>query len=284
MTDRIQVPTRLLVHALVRADGTVDAGELYRVAETIGMSEQQVRLCVKRLVAEGRFRHEGRGRKAVLHASADTQRELAPNLDFLHHAYRQDTGLEPWDGRWHLAAFAVPESARPARDALRDTLLRLGGAALQGGLYVCANPWEPYLVAAASELGVPDSLTLLTSTDLRRGEVSDPVELARELWPQEELAEGYRRLSRVAEVRLARLGGGPSPDERLVIAVELAAELSRVMEPDPLLPPELLPQPWPGAQARDLFARCWTALGEETPSILFRQYAGISFPPAVPPR
>ncbi|MGW0522196.1 PaaX family transcriptional regulator C-terminal domain-containing protein [Crossiella sp. NPDC003009] len=275
MTDRIQVPTRLLVHALVRADGTVDAGELYRVAETIGMSEQQVRLCVKRLVTEGRFGHEGRGRKAVLHASADTLRELAPNLDFLHHAYRQDTGLEPWDGRWHLAAFAVPESARPARDALRDTLLRLGGAALQGGLYVCANPWEPYLVEAASELGVPDSLTLLTSTDLRRGEISDPVELARELWPQEELAEGYRRLSRIAETRLARLSGAPSADERLVIAVELAAELSRVMDPDPLLPPELLPQPWPGVQARDLFAHCWTALGEETSSVLFRQYAEL---------
>ncbi|MGO1051108.1 PaaX family transcriptional regulator C-terminal domain-containing protein [Crossiella sp. CA198] len=282
----MQVTTRLLVHALIRVDGTVDADELYRVAELFGMTEQQVRLCVKRLVGEGRFTHQGRGRKAVLHAGADTLRELAPELDFLRLAYRQDAGLEPWDGRWHLAAFAVPESARPARDALREQLLRLGGAPLQGGLYVCANAWEPYLLAAAAELGVPDSLTLCTTTDLRRGEISDPVELAAALWPRQEIAEGYRALSRIAEPRLARLTGTTalSPDELLVIAIELAAELTRVLEPDPLLPPELLPRPWPGAQARELFARCWTALREGeaggTPPILFRTYAGASFPPA----
>ncbi|MBB4675451.1 phenylacetic acid degradation operon negative regulatory protein [Crossiella cryophila] len=281
--------TRLLVHALIRVDGTVGADELYRVAELFGMSEQQVRLCVKRLVTEGRFTHEGRGRKAVLHAAADTLRELAPELDFLQLAYRQDTGLAPWDGRWHLAAFAVPESARPARDALRECLRHLGGAPLQGGLYVCANAWEPYLREAAAELGVPDALTLCTTTDLCRGGLTDPVELAAALWPQEEIAEGYRVLSRIAEPRLARLTGTTalSPDELLVIAIELAAELTRVMEPDPLLPLELLPRPWPGTRARELFARCWTALREGeaggTPPILFRRYAGASFPPAGPP-
>ncbi|MEU3506545.1 PaaX family transcriptional regulator C-terminal domain-containing protein [Streptomyces longwoodensis] len=28
------------------------------------------------------------------------------------------------------------------------------------------------------------------------------------------------------------------------------------MDPDPLLPPDLLPQPWPGARARRLTADC----------------------------
>ncbi|MEV8398370.1 PaaX family transcriptional regulator C-terminal domain-containing protein [Streptomyces niveus] len=31
------------------------------------------------------------------------------------------------------------------------------------------------------------------------------------------------------------------------------------MEPDPLPPPELLPQPWPGTHARELFAQCSSA-------------------------
>ncbi|WP_240801914.1 PaaX family transcriptional regulator C-terminal domain-containing protein [Streptomyces sp. A1136] len=52
------------------------------------------------------------------------------------------------------------------------------------------------------------------------------------------------------------------------------------MEPDPLLPPQLLPQPWPGAQARELIARCRAALheregGEDRP-VLFRRYADIT--------
>ncbi|WP_326674931.1 hypothetical protein [Streptomyces sp. NBC_01237] len=35
----------------------------------------------------------------------------------------------------------MPESTRTVRDALRETLVHLGGAPLQGGLYVRANPW-----------------------------------------------------------------------------------------------------------------------------------------------
>ncbi|MEU1938122.1 PaaX family transcriptional regulator C-terminal domain-containing protein [Streptomyces coeruleorubidus] len=282
MTDHVEIPTRMLVHALIREDGTVSADELYTVAATLGMSDQQVRLCVKRLVAESRFTHEGRGRKAVLHATEATTRSLAPNADFLRHAFRQDTGLAPWDGVWHLAAFAVPESARTARDALRETLVHLGGAPLQGGLYVCANAWEPYVEDAAHRLGAHSALTLLSTTDLRRGDTREPAELARHLWPLQEIANRYHHLSRIAQPRLDRLTGsaGLSPSELLTIAVELAAELTRAMEPDPLLPPQLLPQPWPGTQARELIARCWAALpehdhGEARPT-LFRLYADIT--------
>ncbi|MEZ3179099.1 transcriptional regulator [Streptomyces pimonensis] len=280
--DHIEVPTRMLVHALIREDGTVGADELYTVANTLGMSDQQVRLCVKRLVAEGRFTQEGRGRKAQLHATADTTRALAPNTDFLRHAFQQDAGLAPWDGVWHLTAFAVPESARTARDALRETLVHLGGAPLQGGLYVCANAWEPYVEEAAHRLGAHGALTLLTTTDLRKGDIHEPVELARRLWSLQEIADRYHRLSRIAQPRLARLTGPAalSPSELLTIAVELAAELTRAMEPDPLLPPQLLPQPWPGTQARELIARCWAVLhergGGEARPALFRIYADIT--------
>ncbi|WP_454321125.1 PaaX family transcriptional regulator C-terminal domain-containing protein [Streptomyces phaeoluteigriseus] len=272
----------MLVHALIREDGTVRADELYTVANTLGMSDQQVRLCIKRLVAEGRFTHEGRGRKAELHASADTTRALAPNADFLRHAFRQDAGLAPWDGVWHLAAFAMPESARTARDSLRETLVRLGGSPLQSGLYVCANRWEPYVEEATRRLGAHDALTLLTTTDLRRGDTDEPAELARRLWPLDEIADRYHRLGHIARPRLARLTDRAelAPSALLTIAVELAAELTRAMEPDPLLPPQLLPRPWSGSQARDLVARCWAALrerddGEARPA-LFRLFSDIT--------
>lgn len=53
------ISTRMVVHALVQEDGSVAGGELYEVAALIGMTDQQVRLCVKRLVTEGRFTVEG---------------------------------------------------------------------------------------------------------------------------------------------------------------------------------------------------------------------------------
>ncbi|MFI6515158.1 PaaX family transcriptional regulator C-terminal domain-containing protein [Spirillospora sp. NPDC050679] len=278
--DQVEVPTRMLVHALIREDGSVDAGELYDVADVLGMSDQQVRLCIKRLVAEGRFTHEGRGRKARMRATADTMRDLVPDADFLRFAFRQDAGLEPWDGVWHVAAFAVPEAARTARDALREKLLYLGGSLVQGGLYVSANAWEPYVEDEARRLGVHDALTLLTTADLRRGETGGAVELAGRLWPLGEIADRYERLGDVARPRLERLTGSGEvgPAELLKMAVELAAELTRAMEPDPLLPPELLPQPWVGTEARELVARCWAALHERdqgTMPTLFRLHSEI---------
>ncbi|MFB9883397.1 hypothetical protein ACFFMN_36255 [Planobispora siamensis] len=55
----MEVPTRTLVEGMIRQDGTIDAGAL-------DMSDQQVRLCIKRLAADGRLIREGRGRKAVV--------------------------------------------------------------------------------------------------------------------------------------------------------------------------------------------------------------------------
>ncbi|WP_030765140.1 PaaX family transcriptional regulator C-terminal domain-containing protein [Streptomyces sp. NRRL F-2664] len=287
-----EVGTRTLVHALVREDGTVDTGELYAVAEALGMSDQQVRLCVKRLVAEGRFTQEGRGRKARLQACADATGAIAPDVEYVRHAYRQDRGLAPWDGTWHLFAFAVPEAERRARDSLRDTLLHLGAAPLQGGLYVCANPIGSIVEAHASRLGVLPALTRFTSRDLRVGEETDPRGLAALLWPLGRVAERHRALATLASALLGRLAGPdrPTGTERLTSAVELAAVFTAAMRPDPLLPPELLPQPWPGTRARGLAARCWEQLaagdgrGPEQPRLfrLYEQAVTAAEPPPPP--
>ncbi|MFH8615076.1 PaaX family transcriptional regulator C-terminal domain-containing protein [Streptomyces sp. NPDC017979] len=274
---RPEVPTRLLVHALVREDGTVDAGELYAVAALMGMSDQQVRLCVRRLVEEGRFTQDGRGRKAVLRAVADPTGALAPDAAYVRHAYLQDAGLAPWDGVWHLYGFAVPESRRAARDGLRDAIVHLGAAPVHGGLYACANDVDELVETHARHLGVLSSVTFLTSTDLRVGEVTDPVALAAALWPLARIAERHERLADFAERCLARAEHADGA-HRLVLAVELAAEFTRAMTPDPLLPPELLPRPWVGARARELAARCWAVLlaaGDEPSPRLFRLYAEV---------
>ncbi|MFD9029718.1 PaaX family transcriptional regulator C-terminal domain-containing protein [Streptomyces sp. NPDC059567] len=262
LVPKPEVSTRLLVHALVRADATVDAEELYTVAGLLGMTDQQVRLCVKRLVAEGRFTHEGRGRKAAIRAVADVTGSLAPDAAHVRHAYRQDRGLAPWDGTWHLFAFAIPESSRAARDTLRDTLLHLGAAPVQNGLYVSANPIDKLVETHARHLGVHGSVTFLTSTDLRVGDMGDGPALAAALWPLGEIAARHERLAAFAASCLDRLDGAveSSDAERLTMAVELAAEFAGAMHPDPLLPPELLPRPWPGSRARELTASCWTAL------------------------
>ncbi|MFJ7592264.1 PaaX family transcriptional regulator C-terminal domain-containing protein [Streptomyces sp. NPDC097617] len=306
------IPTRMVVHALVREDGTVEGGELYEVAALLGMTDQQVRLCVKRLVAEGRFTAEGRGRRAVLRL-AGTQEPgpgaglpLVPEVEFVRHAYRQDRGLEPWDGLWHAFAFAVPESSRAARDSLRDALTGLGAAPVQGGLYVTPNAIEPYVRAHAAELGLSEALSCLSTRDLAVGGTSDPRALAERLWPLPEIAARYAALRELAQPPAgpdtaagtaaagtdaaagsqapagsqadgsgAGAGGADGGVAGLAHAVALAAAFSAAMLPDPLLPPELLPQPWPGTTARAAAAEAWSRLEAAAPAPgprLFRLY------------
>ena len=48
------------------------------------------------------------------------------------------------------------------------------------------------------------------------------------------------------------------------------------MEPDPLLPAELLPRSWIGARARAAFAQCWIqlrAMADESVPQLVQRYA-----------
>ncbi|MDX3535507.1 PaaX family transcriptional regulator C-terminal domain-containing protein [Streptomyces sp. MB09-01] len=270
----------MVVHALVREDGTVEGGELYEVAGLLGMTDQQVRLCVKRLVTEGRFTVAGRGRRAVLRltgAAGPTGASgpglpLVPEVEFVRHAYRQDRGLEPWDGVWHAFAFAVPESARTARDALRDALTGLGAAPVQGGLYVTPNAIGPYVRARASELGLTEALTCLSTRDLAVGGTTGPRALAARLWPLPEIAARYEALHALAG---SGAGDAEGAAAGLARAVALAAAFSAAMVPDPLLPPELLPQPWAGATARAAAAAAWDRLAAAAPSDgprLFRLY------------
>ncbi|CRK52160.1 putative repressor in the phenylacetic acid catabolism [Rhodococcus sp. RD6.2] len=277
----VEVPTRVLVESMVREDATLHANELYSVANALGMTDQQVRLCIRRLVTDGQFTQEGRGRRAVLRASEGAESSIEPNVEFVRYMFAQDRGEAPWDGNWHLVAFAIPETARQARDAMRDGIVHLGGASIQGGLYISPNPWGSHIQALASKLEVTDHVTSCTTSDLTVGGTKDPRTIAARLWPLDNIADGHAKLINVAQQRLLRLRDtiGLTETDTLTIAIELASEFTRAMNPDPLLPRELLPHPWPGTRARNLTAECWSVLLNLNPAParprLFRSYADV---------
>ena len=55
---------------------------------------------------------------------------LGATMERTRLAYGQDAAGRGWDRQWRLVAFAVPEQKRVARDAFRDQLRVLGGAAI----------------------------------------------------------------------------------------------------------------------------------------------------------
>jgi phenylacetic acid degradation operon negative regulatory protein len=255
------LPTRMLVLGVARDDGTIRADEVFPVAEACARSPEQVRSCLRRLVAEGLFVREGVGQGAIYRATEQGLAALGASVERTRLAYVQDRPGRGWDGDWHLAAFAIPEARRSARDALRDRLGELGGAAVHNGLYVSPHAWEKDVSAHAERLGVATHLTLASSRTLRVGGVHEPTALARRLWPLDRLAARYEGfLARWADVpdelEKMRRAHVPLPDWAFLPgALAMGLAFKSCFDADPLLPPELLPQPWPGREARDLMVR-----------------------------
>jgi phenylacetic acid degradation operon negative regulatory protein len=260
-TPDIEIPTRVLVLGMAHHDGTIVASELHPVADACGLTGDQIRSCLRRLVSEGLFAREGDGRDAVYRASAAGMRALGSSMERHRLAYAQDAAGRGWDRTWHLVAFAIPEAKRAARDGFRDHLLELGGAAIQNGLYVSPHRWEKDVVAEAERLGVTDNVTMAASEDLEVGGERDPKLVAARLWPIEKVAARYQRFVDVYEGVPEQLDRMRRNKERLAEADFLPGSLiigikfQECFSADPLLPPELLPRPWPGRKARELLAR-----------------------------
>ncbi|MEZ5144390.1 MAG: PaaX family transcriptional regulator C-terminal domain-containing protein [Acidimicrobiales bacterium] len=257
----VEIPTRVLVLGMAHHDGTILASELYPVAEACGQSSDQVRSCLRRLVGESLFTREGEGRDATFHATEAGMRALGASLERTRLAYAQDAAGKSWDRKWRMVAFAIPEARRSARDAFRDRLLELGGAAIQNGLYVSPHRWEKDALAEADRLDVREHVTLAVTDELDVGGVSDPRELAAKLWPIDELAARYESFCAIYEgipedlEEMRRQHRRLTESEFLPGALIIGIKFRECFDVDPLLPPELLPRPWPGRQARELLAR-----------------------------
>lgn len=257
----------MLVLGLARHDGSILAADAFPVADACGRSPEQVRSCLRRLVAEGLFTRDGQGQRAVYRATQDGLAVLGASTARARLAHAQDSAAGPshdtrvWDRRWHLAAFAIPEARRGARDALRDHLGRLGGAAIHNGLYASPHPWEKDVGDEAERLGVSEHVTLAATDDLAVGCVSEPTALAARLWPVERLAARYQsfvdRWGHVpTDLANMRRRNQTLPDSAFLPgALAMGLAYQACFDDDPLLPPELLPHPWPGGAARELLVR-----------------------------
>ncbi|HEV3227323.1 MAG TPA: PaaX family transcriptional regulator C-terminal domain-containing protein [Acidimicrobiales bacterium] len=257
----VSIPTRVLVLGMAHEDGTVVADEVLPVAEACGLTAEQVRSCLRRLVKEELFTRDGTGRNARFRATEQGLKALGSSMERHRLAYVQDHAGRGWDRKWRMVSFAVPESKRAARDALRDRLLALGGAPLANGLYVSPHRWEKDVAGEAERLGVDDAVTQASTDDLTVGGVSDPRELVKRLWPIDEIAARYEQFVTTYRGVPDALERMRARRERLADAVFLPGALSVTVEfteifaDDPLLPPELLPRPWPGRAARELLVR-----------------------------
>lgn len=247
---------------MAHRDGRLVANELFDVAEPCGLTGDQIRSCLRRLVNDGQFERTGEGRAAVYRAT-DRGRDLLASIAQRHRlAYHHDHIGRGWDRLWHLAMFSIPETRRAERDQFRDRLIALGGAPVQPGVYLSPHHWEHDVTREAAELGIERYLSLSSADDLTVGGSRDPRQIAAGLWDLGEVAtrydafvDSYEPIPEMLEA-MRRRGERIDEDDFLPGALHIAIRFTQCFEVDPLLPPELLPRPWSGRRAREILAEC----------------------------
>ncbi|WP_425826368.1 PaaX family transcriptional regulator C-terminal domain-containing protein [Streptomyces fractus] len=221
-----------------------------------GVSEVAARAALSRQSRRGLLDVDKRGRRTYYRLSArsaghfaDTGRRIA--------AFGVGEGA-PWDGRWSLVAFSVPEQQRATRHTLREQLRWLGYAPLYDGVWVAPHGREEEVRDVLAELGVTTATLFAGAASQLTPAAGDPLKA----WDLDAQAAAFERFAeRWGVWRKRAEGGSVSPSRALLARTELITDWRLLMAHDPALPAQLLPPHWPLAAARDVFAAVYDGLG-----------------------
>jgi phenylacetic acid degradation operon negative regulatory protein len=177
-----------------------------------------------------------------------------------------------WNGEWYLVVYSLPEEKRDLRDELRKKLVWYGFGNLGPGTWLSPHNRLPAIETVLDELGVRPYVSLFGARQLAHS----PAELVQRCWDLLALAREYEQFVdryapefRALHARLDATGSlGLAPDTCFVQRFWLTYDYQPFPRKDPNLPPELLPAPWVGHAARDLFTRYRQLLGHGMGSFL----------------
>jgi phenylacetic acid degradation operon negative regulatory protein len=146
---------------------------------------------------------------------------------FLPHYF----GKREWDGNWYLVSYDILEKRRMIRNILRDNLKRLGFGKLHASLWICPFNFLGEVEKLIKDYYLSPFLILAVSNKLGREESKY---LANRVWKLDKINERYKKLLEKAKDTNLR---------------DLIFEYLNILEEDPQLPKELLPEDWLGEKA-----------------------------------
>lgn len=244
-------PRRLLISLFglfVRAEvNWISVAALIRLLVDLGVGAQAVRSSISRLKRRGALsgsRHLGSAGYAPSAELAETLLEGDRRIFGGHRATVADG--------WVTVVFSVPEEERRKRHELRSTLSAHGFGIMAPGVWIAPGTVADEAPEMLRRRHLDGYVTIM------RGDLigeSLPEAVGR-WWNLPELAAQYQQFIEQYEPLAARVDAdGISDRDAFVTYVPLVTAWRKLPYLDPGLPLELLPEPWPGARATELFHR-----------------------------
>ena len=245
---------------LLHRRGPVWVGSLIALLEPLALSEGAVRTVLSRMAGKGWLAAERLGRLSFYDLTPRGRALLEEGESRIHHPDWD----RPWDGRWTLIAYSIPEDERHLRTRLRDRLAWLGFGSLGNGLWISPHDVEAEVRQVAEELDVGSYLACFAATGTA---FSEPDDLVAKCWdlaginaryeafiarhvPDFKRCRAARDASDVGDMRDV---GGIAGEEAYVLRFRLVHEYRDFPLIDPYLPRQLLPENWAGECAAHLF-------------------------------
>jgi len=153
----------------------------------------------------------------------------------------------PWDGKWRVVIFDIPEVERNKRLALRAELISLGFGKLQKSVYI--SPLD-ILADLKEYLGNYELYSKVIVFEAREIFTKDQRIVANYVWQLNKLNQRYLRL-----IDLIYSKNECDEKEWEQRAKEIKGKFFDVLRDDPILPKELLPSDWAGDSVKKLIAQ-----------------------------
>jgi phenylacetic acid degradation operon negative regulatory protein len=228
---------------------------LVALASEFGVTPAAARAALSRLRRRDLLASSKTGRRTYYGLTQRARLVLAEGRDRI---MAFGTRSEPWDGRWTVAAFSVPEEQRALRHALRTHLRWLGFAPLYDGMWISPHDAVSQTLEALRDLKVERATVLLATVPAGNPLAGTPIVA----WDLEHIRKMYQRFVEEYEPLLERVReGGVSASEALITRTALMDTWRNFPNLDPELPDQLLPPGWPRRQAREIFAEVYNGLG-----------------------
>lgn len=241
--------------------GEAWTGSLIELLGLLGLSEQAVRSTLSRMSRKGWLERCRSGRHSFYSQTSKLLALLEEGARRIFYP-RQD----PWEGRWYLLTYSIPESKRDLRRNLRNRLLWLGFGALHQATWISPRDLRPEVNEIVDSLNIHAHVELFTAEHC--GFSSDEEIVAR-CWNLKELNDYYgdfiAHYDPAFQECQAQLmtGDGLKLSDCFVQRFMLVHEYRSSLYVDPNLPPELLPDDWLGHRAAQLFQQYRDLLSEK---------------------
>jgi phenylacetic acid degradation operon negative regulatory protein len=242
--------------AIAPHGGTVWLGSLIELLAPLGVNDRLLRTSVFRLAQEG-WLVANRDRRR---SSYSILPQALPRFERANRRIYAPLEVQ-WDGNWTLL-LAGGQLDAPLRAALRKELVWEGYSMVSPGVFGHPAGDREVLQDILLRLGAANKLFTCSATALQGVDGRPLPDLVGEGWDLSGVIAGYQQFIDQFEPLLALplAGAELAPEQAFVIRTLLIHAYRRVQLHDPMLPVELLPDPWPGARAYELARTLYRAI------------------------